>query len=344
MEAYSKPLVSVCIAVYNAEKFIKEAIMSVVNQTYENLEILILDDSSTDSTLTVLEELMQLDNRIVVYKNEHNLGYLRSFNKLLDLAGGHFISFVDADDWIEVKKIEQQLELFLKDPEIGLVGTNINRTDVQGRKVGAESYPSEHEEIRMYLNEHDDVCMCGSSVMIRKEVKECIGGYREFFEGCPAEDYDWIRRIIEHYKCVNLNEYLYNYRFADDSLTRRVHYSVKARNAAFITKFLASQRYINGFDSLDNPDDDGLRNLLEELEREQSTNVCSLYKSTAIQHAINGNLKAAIRDFKICMKNQPGLFNLAMLFIALFIITVFPNDFLLRVKNFIGIKSVTKSV
>ncbi|MCG9737531.1 glycosyltransferase family 2 protein [Shewanella insulae] len=344
MEVYSKPLVSVCIAVYNAEKFIKDAIMSVINQTYENLEVLILDDFSTDNTLNELEKLVQLDDRIIIHRNVQNLGYLRSFNKLLELATGDFVSFVDADDWIDINKIELQLEVFSKNPEIGLVGTNINRTDVQGRKVGTESYPSEYEEIKIYLSEHDDVCMCGSSVMIRREVIECLGGYREFFEGCPAEDYDWIRRIVERYKCVNLNEYLYNYRFADASLTRKVHYSVKARNAALITKFLASQRHANGFDSLDNPDDLGLRNLLEELEREQSNNICSLYKSTAIQHAINGNLKASINDFKVCMRNKLGLYDFVKLFIVLFVITVVPNDFLLRVKNIIGIKSVTKSV
>jgi glycosyltransferase involved in cell wall biosynthesis len=343
MTACSSPLVSVCVAAYNAEGFISDAINSILKQTYNNLEVLVLDDCSTDNTLAVVNETSKFDCRLKVYSNEQNLGYLKTFNKLLEMSTGEFICFVDADDWIDLEKITKQIRYFEEHPNIGIVGTFVNRTDVNGRKVGTEEYPVNNDAIVSYLTTQDDVCMCGSSVMITKSVKYLIGGYREFFDGCPAEDYDWIRRISEKYQCANLDEHLYNYRFADNSLTRKVHYSVKARHAAVIAGFLATQRFECGLDSLQNPCNDGLDKFLCKLENKSRADISSLYRSTSIQHAINGDVRSAMSDFKRCLDEKLSFIALVKLFSIILIIVIVPNDILLRAKNFFKLKSVSKS-
>lgn len=348
MTVYSNslPLVSVCIAVYNGEKYVEEAVKSVINQTYNNLEVLVLNDASTDGTLELLTQLSLLDSRVKVLSNECNIGYLKSFNRNLKRANGDLICFVDADDWIDKSKIEQQVRCFIEsnNQKLGLVGTFIVRTDSFGNRVGIEEYPTTSEGIRTYLRDNDDVCLCGSSVMITAGVLAAMGGYREYFDGCPAEDYDWIRRISEHYDCVNLRDYLYFYRFAENSLTRKVHYSAKARFANKITKFLAEQRSSLGYDSLENPDNQGLDNYLAELECSILNQKAGLYKATSIQHAINGDFRKSYYDFKLCIKENVDFISLIKLFSVLLVINVLPNKILLSLKNIFKLKSISSKV
>ncbi|WP_158542192.1 glycosyltransferase [Pedobacter chinensis] len=106
------PLVSIVMCSYNGAKYIDEQMDSLVNQTYQNLEIIVVDDKSTDHTIAKIEEWMKKDSRISLYKNEENLGYNRNFEKAISLAKGAYISLSDQDDiWCE-NKIEHLLSLF----------------------------------------------------------------------------------------------------------------------------------------------------------------------------------------------------------------------------------------
>lgn len=339
-----KPLVSVCIAVYNAVEYIERALFSVKNQTYDNLEVIIINDASSDDTKTILTSFANTDTRFVVYDNATNLGYLATFNKALNLSNGELICFVDADDWISDDKIEKQVSCFIKNDSLGIVGTNIYRTDAKGNVVGVDTFPSSNAEITNYLKEHVDVCMCGSSVMISNEVKKNIGGYRDYFADCPAEDYDWIRRICEKYESFNLSEPLYYYRFTDNSLTRKVHYSTKARFAQEITKFLAEQRLSKSEDSLMNVNDNELQNFIDEIDKRELGSKYELYFSTAIQHSVNGDFLKSINDCFVSRKH--GLNFLRFFYLAILVTLIFcvPNSVLLKLKNTFGIKSVAKSL
>ncbi|QCT93939.1 glycosyltransferase family 2 protein [Caminibacter mediatlanticus TB-2] len=103
-------LISVVMATYNGEKFLREQLDSILNQTYKNLEIIICDDCSTDKTWKILEEYKQKDQRIKIFKNETNIGYVKNFEKAISLCKGDFIALSDQDDiWIENK-----IEILLK--------------------------------------------------------------------------------------------------------------------------------------------------------------------------------------------------------------------------------------
>src|SRR5262249_29917335 len=109
-----KPKVSVVMSAFNAEAFIEEAIISILSQTYENVELVIADDGSMDNTRRVLDRLT--DRRIRRYDNKENLGYLRTRNRLFRLTTGEFVTLQDADDISLPNRIENQVGAFLADP------------------------------------------------------------------------------------------------------------------------------------------------------------------------------------------------------------------------------------
>jgi len=110
------PLVSVALCTYNGESFLKEQLDSIVNQTYPNLEIVIVDDGSTDGTIDILNEFAQVYCNIRVFKNEVNLGYIKNFEKAVGLCTGEFIALSDQDDIWSLNKIDYLVQNFqLKD-------------------------------------------------------------------------------------------------------------------------------------------------------------------------------------------------------------------------------------
>jgi glycosyltransferase involved in cell wall biosynthesis len=117
----SNGLVSIVMTTYNGEKFIKEQLESIINQTYKNLEIIICDDGSTDKTVYLIKEYQKKDNRIKLYQNEKNLGFYKNFEKAISLCNGDYIALSDQDDIWSPNKIEIMVREFQKDENIVLV-------------------------------------------------------------------------------------------------------------------------------------------------------------------------------------------------------------------------------
>lgn len=113
-------LVSIIIPCFNQEKYITDAIMSAENQTYKDIEIVFIDDCSTDGSLEVANELKKKYTNIVVLKNETNLGVVDSRNKAIDVAKGFYILPLDGDDTIEPTYIEDAVKVFEEKPDVGL--------------------------------------------------------------------------------------------------------------------------------------------------------------------------------------------------------------------------------
>lgn len=110
-----QPLVSVALCTYNGEKFLREQLDTVINQTYRQLEIVIVDDGSTDNTVAVVNEYLRKDNRIRFYRNEENLGYNKNFEKAFQLCTADFIAVSDQDDIWELQKIEAMMNAWDKE-------------------------------------------------------------------------------------------------------------------------------------------------------------------------------------------------------------------------------------
>ena len=130
-----RPLVSVLLPCFEAEQSLPAALASLLGQTYDKLEILTLDDGSSDGTLGILEEYAARDSRVRVLRNEGNLGVIRTLNRGVGEARGEVVARMDADDVAAPARIERQVELLARRPDVGVVGTGIEPVDGEGRRL-----------------------------------------------------------------------------------------------------------------------------------------------------------------------------------------------------------------
>lgn len=129
-----KPLVSVCIPAYNNADYILDTINSILNQSYKNIELIIVDDNSKDNTLEIIESVQ--DNRVKVYHNENNLGMSGNWNRCLELCTGEFIKLICADDIIAVNAIEKEVKALVENPSAVLVCSDTKLVDLNGKGKG----------------------------------------------------------------------------------------------------------------------------------------------------------------------------------------------------------------
>jgi glycosyltransferase involved in cell wall biosynthesis len=183
------PLISVLIPVFNVEPFIQEAIQSIQLQTYSNLEIIIVDDCSTDSTYTICCEIAKSDSRIKLYRNSYNMKIARSLNFAFSKSNGDFIARMDGDDVSLPNKLEIQFNYLLLNQNVDLVGTNYLLVDENKKILGATNYLE-------FINEHIGVVKYESPVahiwLARRELYLKIGDYRM----SGVEDYDFLLRAL----------------------------------------------------------------------------------------------------------------------------------------------------
>ncbi len=127
-------LVSIITPTFNSEKYIVETIQSVINQTYTNWELIIIDDASTDTTLQIIEELKAKENRIKIFKFPSNVGAGIARNKGIEIAKGDFIAFLDADDLWKSNKLEKQL-MFMKEKNVTVSYSSYSLIDEKGKAL-----------------------------------------------------------------------------------------------------------------------------------------------------------------------------------------------------------------
>lgn len=211
MISMKPPLISVIMSVYNGAPFLSEAIGSILNQTIEDFEFLIIDDASTDESAEVIKNFK--DKRIKFIQNGTNLGLTRSLNKGLKAAQGKYIARMDADDISFLVRFEKQLEVFKNDPDVILCGTGCQ---VFGNEERIERVPSDSEEIKCRLLFGN--VFVHPSVMLRKA--SCFENqifYNENFNF--VEDYEMWTRISFEGRMVNISEPLIYYRNHDAQKT-----------------------------------------------------------------------------------------------------------------------------
>jgi len=203
----SPPTVSVVMAAYNAERFLRPAVESILNQTFRDFELLIIDDGSADGTAAILQEYGKADGRIRVMHQE-NSGPAIARNRGLAAAGGRYVAIMDADDLAFPERLQRQVATFERSPGLGLLGGAMIFIDQAGREVGCHSHPQGPAEIRAALDRGN--CFAHPTVMFLKRAIDDVGGYRPCFR--QSEDYDLCLRIAEKYAAGNLAEPLVYYR------------------------------------------------------------------------------------------------------------------------------------
>lgn len=199
------PLVTVLMAVWNGEAYLREAVDSILGQTFDDFELLIVDDCSTDSTPAILAEYAEADSRVRVLRNERNMTASPSLNRGLDHARGKYIARHDADDSSHPERLARQVAYMESHPDCLLLGTGCIITDEEGKPKREISFPTSDFAVRsgfLFGN-----VFAHGSIMFRPRPE-----YRYTDEIICSDDYDLWTRIVLDGEAANLQEPLYYWR------------------------------------------------------------------------------------------------------------------------------------
>lgn len=232
----NNPKISVIMASHNGERFIKEAMNSILSQTFSDFEFLIIDDGSTDLTAIILNEYAGRDQRIKIITNPQCLGLTKSLNIALGQAQGEFIARMDDDDISQKNRFEKQYDFMQKNPEFALVGSMAFLIDEKGETIGEKKLASDSEEIKNMLLFNNQIIH--SSWFARNDILIKEGLYNEKFK--KAQDYEFVLRLASKYKIFNLPENLLKYRILKTSLSRQ---NKEQQKFAIMARWLAITKY-----------------------------------------------------------------------------------------------------
>lgn len=252
------PTLSVIMPCYNSEKFIEVSVRSILEQTFDDFELIIIDDASTDSTIQRLEQIN--DARIRIIKKQKNTGITDSLNLALKIASGKYIARMDSDDISEKERFEKQIQYLEHNTEVVLCGSWY-KTFPDG---SIARLPEKHDEIKIWLLYSNAICH--PSVMFRKQFFiDHFLNYNKNSE--PAEDYELWTRVVGIGKIANVPRILLHYRLhnqqvsyersqiqkrtADQCRIRMLHYlkpTLTEEEVTIITKIFAKEKLLNAFE------------------------------------------------------------------------------------------------
>ena len=219
------PRVTVVMPTRNVERYVAEAVESILTQTWEDFEFLIFDDGSTDDTLRIVRSYAERDARIRVTSGSHR-GYVSWLNTGIGTARGEFIARMDADDISLPHRFARQVEFLGAHPDCVAVGTFHTMIEPEGFPLGHVTYDTDPTTIAKRLLNGALNVICHPAVMMRRTALVAIGGYRENFES--VEDFALWLDLAERGALCNIPEFLFKY--------RQHHWSVSA------TRFARQQR------------------------------------------------------------------------------------------------------
>jgi len=226
------PLVSVVLPAYNAEKFLKKAIQSIINQDYNNFELLVINDASTDKTKNIIKKLAQKDKRIKTLHNKTNQKIARSLNRAIKAAQGKYIVRADADDICHPQRISTQVAFMEKNSNVIICGSAINIINVRGAKTGSRFYNQFDKEIRKKIFRYSP--FCHPSIIFRRKKALTAGLYNPYLD-C-AQDYELYFRLGKLGAFANLDKKLYSLRFHGKSTS-----ALKSRRQEYLTLLIRAK-------------------------------------------------------------------------------------------------------
>lgn len=235
------PLISVIMPVYNSEKYLNEAIESILNQTFSNFEFIIINDGSTDQSLEIIYQYKNQDDRIVLI-NRENRGLINSLNEGIEKATGKYIARMDADDISLPLRFEKQIEL-MENKKADICGCHYHLINEEGRYIDNHIVPLSQNSFLYYL------CLtppfAHPSVMIRKDFfdqKQLTYGNTSYL---AAEDYAlWIELWQNNAKFENVDTFLFLYREINNSLSKRNLINIKNDTFNINKQFIANTKNI----------------------------------------------------------------------------------------------------
>lgn len=212
MKTTANELVSIIMPAYNAEKFIKYAIESIMIQSYQNWELICINDSSIDSTAKILSYYQKLDNRIKVYKNKTRKGVGFSLNIGLEKARGKFIARMDADDISSPERISKQVEFLTENKRVVACGGQIAMINENNEIFACKYFPTDSQTLYKMIMKL--IPLQHPSIMVHSKT---IKNYRYDVRLRVAEDVDMLFYLLSKGKINNLKDIIYQYRKHNES-------------------------------------------------------------------------------------------------------------------------------
>lgn len=205
-----EPRITVLMSVYNAEMYLDECLKSILNQTYSNFNLFIIDDSSTDSSLEIINSYS--DERICLTQNEVNIGLTNSLNNAVKDITTEFIARMDADDVCLENRLLKQLNFLDKNIDCGMVGSSAYKINNSSQHIGEILVPNENLKEQLFFNN----TFIHSSIMIRTDV---VKKYLYNDKLKYAQDYYLWIKIAQSYNIANIKEKLIKYRIHEESVS-----------------------------------------------------------------------------------------------------------------------------
>lgn len=322
------PKVTVIMSVYNDERYVREAVESILNQTFRDFEFVIINDGSTDRTREIL--LSYNDERIRLLDQE-NKGLTPSLNRGIAYARGEYIARMDGDDITDPTRLEKEADFLDRNQTIGLVGTFAYRIDEEGRIISLYTYKTTTDEIKKNL--WVDCSFCHSSVMFRKACIDMVGGYRE--KVGPTEDYDLWFRITERFNAANIPEPLHFFRIDPQGITVKKRFD-QLRYMRLVRR-LAEDRQKQGWDDLEHWSHDQISQTLENLfpktpENEKAVMLDNYIYLADIYYVTGDHRQSASWLFKYLRYGRPNRRGLKLL-VKLMLNILLPRAIMWRIRQ-----------
>lgn len=226
--------VSIILPTHNGTGYIKNSVDSILKQTLNDFEVIIIDDGSTDSTEDIIKEICKNDSRVFYYKNSKNIGLPSTLNNGLSLSKGKYIARIDDDDlWLSEDKLKKQIDFLEKNPEYGLIGTNFITLKETSDKKDEVFLPTEDGDIRNKILSFNT--FCHSSVVFRKDLISDKTKYNNKLT--YTEDWDlWLQiGLISKFK--NLDESMVQYTIRNGISKNKTKYKQIKYHARILLKY-----------------------------------------------------------------------------------------------------------
>ncbi len=204
-----QPLISIILPVYNSSAYLKQALDSVLTQTYSNWELIAIDDASTDHSLNILNSYAKKSSKIKVFSHTPNQGIAHTLNKALKHVQGQYVARMDADDIMLPDRLQKQLKYLLKHPKTIIVGGQCQLIDTQDKIIGKKTFPTDHQQIYQLAFirsplQHPAV-MINTSLLPKK-----FSWYHS--DQVSSEDLDLYFKLFQYGKAANLSDTIIKYR------------------------------------------------------------------------------------------------------------------------------------
>ncbi|MFW6303224.1 MAG: glycosyltransferase [Candidatus Sumerlaeota bacterium] len=212
--ANSSPKISVLLPVYNSTPYLRDSLESLLAQTFTDFEIIAVDDGSSDESASVVQAYAKNESRLRFFQNEKNIGLSATLNRASQEAAGLYLARHDGDDIALPERFEKQSAFLDANPDVGVLGCQVEIIDQNGKPSGAMTFPTEHNAIAWAV--FWDRPFAHPSVMMRREVLEEAGAYRPEFD--RIEDIDLWMRMLPQTRFANLPSVLERYRIHPTSI------------------------------------------------------------------------------------------------------------------------------